>query len=235
MKMIELLSSDFRPLEGFGRRWRWTDPKCDVLPLSDLAQIRPLKEEKAYALWEYAYVYMLELSRYAFTDISEPLTSALFEWIQHVDISQEPVKKVQEHLRAFESQEDQVVLVMWEPEEAVTTPWRVFCTYWDDFCFPSSDDVGIWPLSERWGLEYHHEEQLIFGRPRLPLLDQVARERAWNPPAKPLVHRDDVLRLLRANEKIAAIMLYEHDTGVRRKVAMDAVNKLLAEIGDGDD
>jgi hypothetical protein len=49
-------------------------------------------------------------------------------------------------------------------------------------------------------------------------------------PIKPLIHREEVLRLIRANEQIAAIELYHQETGKTLKEAMDAVNKLTTEL-----
>jgi hypothetical protein len=234
-EMIELLSRDFKPLEEFTYSWRWMDPKRVLLPEAVLAQIRPLREEKAKDVYQNEIVYERELSVYAFDKTSEPITSSsLFEWIRHIDYTSEEIGSVQGYLATFEPQGDQLVIVSWELTTAVALPWHIFCSYFWDFCYCVSDDVCVWPLSEQWHLLYYHEDQLIFGRPRLPLLDQAARERAWNPPAKPLVHRDEVLRLLRANEKIAAIKLYHHETGVGYKRALDAVNKLLAEREKGE-
>lgn len=115
------------------------------------------------------------------------------------------------------------MVVMWEPTEAVVVSWQVRCRFWDDF-FSSLDEVGILPISETWLLLYHDEDQLVRGKPRSPLLDQDARESAWKPPAKPLVHRDDVLRLLRAKEKISALKLSHQETGVGDTRAINAVN-----------
>jgi len=48
---------------------------------------------------------------------------------------------------------------------------------------------------------------------------------------KPLIHRDEVLlRLLQANEKFKALRLYQRDTGAPLKEAIDAVDKLSAEL-----
>ena len=235
--MIELIDSDFRPLEEFEYLWRWTNPKYNVLPLLDLAQIHLVKEEKAQSLWNYAHAYISELFRYAFVDTSESPNSELFAWIQHINISQEPLEKVRAHLRIFQPQEDQEMIVMWKSEVAVTVPWSLVCTYWDDFCYPGFDEaVGIFPLSEAWALLYHHENQLVMGRQRLPLLNEAAREKAWSHRAKllvqPLVYSDEVLRLLGANQRVEAIKLYHRETGVKLKQAKDAIDRLLAERGD---
>jgi hypothetical protein len=231
--MIQLEQHDFRPLEGFKYLQHWTNPKWNVLPASDLAQIHPLREEKAKELWEHEYVYFNELYRYAFVDTSGSTTSSsLFEWIQHIDISHEEIDIVQQYLMAFEPQGDQAVIVIWEPQLAVAVPWRVFCTYWDDFCYPHEEAIYVLATSERWYLEHHHEDQLIFGRPRLPLLDE-AKRRSPVVQEEPLIHRDEVLRLLQANDKIAAIKLYHQETGIPLKEAMDAVNKLSAELQQG--
>ena len=37
----------------------------------------------------------------------------------------------------------QTVIVHWDNTTAVETTWEVFAHYWDDFCYPSSDDVDI--------------------------------------------------------------------------------------------
>ncbi len=228
--MIKLVDSDFKPLEDSAYLWRWTKPEYHVLPHSNIAQLRPLKAEKAQALWEYASVYLQELWRYVFADTSHSPISSLFVELQHIDISHQPPEKRQKHLATLEPHGDQVVVVMWEPTEAVAVSWHVLCSYWDDFLYPS-DDAGILPLSETWLLLYHHEDQLVIGKPCLPLLDQDARLRVQNSLVRPLAHLDEVRRLLKANEKIAAIKLYHQETGVGLKQAMDVVNTLLANIG----
>ncbi len=235
IRMIQLEQHDFRPLGGFKYLHHWTNSTWNVLPAPDLAQIRPLREEKAKEVWEHEYVYLNELYRYGFADMSEPITSSpLFEWIGHIDINSKRIDSVQQDLMTLEPQADQVVLIIWEPMLAVAVPWHIFCTYWSDFCYPSDEAVYVLPTSEAWFLEHHHEDQLLFGRPRLPLLDEASRR----PPvvqAKPLIHRDEVFRLLQANEKIAAIKLYHRETGIGLKEARDAVNKLLAELQHGTD
>jgi hypothetical protein len=54
------------------------------------------------------------------------------------------------------------VYVSWSKELAVETSWEIFTKYWDDFCYPSSDDVTVTPVSGAWQLSYHHFEQFEF-------------------------------------------------------------------------
>ncbi len=233
--MIQLKHHDFRPLEDFKYLHHWTNPRWNVLPESDLAQIHLLKEEKSSALWEYEYVYFNELYRYVYADISSPITSsALFDWIRHIDCSHEKTGDVRQDLMTLVPQNDQMVIIIWEPQLAVAVPWHIFYTHWDDFCYPHEEAIYVLPLTEEWYLEHHHEDQLIFGKPRLPLLDETSRR----PPVvqeRPLIHRDEVLRLLKANEKISAMKLYHRETGIPYKETIDAINKLLEDLQQSSD
>jgi hypothetical protein len=57
--------------------------------------------------------------------------------------------------------------VLWHPwDVAVLTADSVFQRYWDDFCYPSSDDVLIWPRSDAWAAVYRHEEVIFAGTRR---------------------------------------------------------------------
>jgi hypothetical protein len=228
--MIKLMDDSFKPLERFVYRERWISSKGNVLSFSDLSKIHPLKKECAQDLWKYAYAYFFELSRFAlFSSSKSPnLDSPIFTTIQHINIDQSSLEEVQIQLKTFQP-EDQEVIVMWDEETAVVVTWHVLCHYWDDFyCSGLDDTVVILPISEKWILLYH-EDYLMMGQVRLPLLNQEEREIVWNPPAKPLVHRDEVIRLLAANKKIDAIKLYQQDTGVGLKRAKDAIDKMLAE------
>jgi hypothetical protein len=232
--MIELSPSDFLPFDDFIYFQHQMDTKYHALPKAELDLIQPIRREKAQEIWEYAYEYLAELSQYLFADTSELLTSSsLYEWIRHIDMNNvgwSVGRDIgQQSLLTLNSQDDQVVIVLWAPEEAVAVPWHIFYTYWDDFCRIGLEDVGVLSVSEEWYLLYYHEDQMVFGRPRLPLLDKVARKSLVEQ-TKPLIHQEEVLRLLLANEKLAAIKLYHQETGVGYKKAMEAVNKLLAEL-----
>ena len=79
--------------------------------------------------------------------------------------SDDPPGAVRQRLRELPPPPDEVVLVSWDAQTAVITDWDAFVTHWDDFCYPSSDDVTVLPLAGDWDLCYRHYEVMQF-RPR---------------------------------------------------------------------
>ena len=63
---------------------------------------------------------------------------------------------------------DTPVIVSWQPDLGVRTTWHIFADYWDAFCYPSSDDVAVWPEGKQWVLAYYHYELFEFGKDRKP-------------------------------------------------------------------
>ena len=65
-------------------------------------------------------------------------------------------------LRSVQPDSQVVVYVSWNRDLAVETSWHILTEYWDDFCYPSSDDVTVVSTSGTWQLVYHHYEQFDF-------------------------------------------------------------------------
>jgi len=58
------------------------------------------------------------------------------------------------------------VVVSWQAELGVRTTWYIFADYWEAFCYPSSDDVTVWPEGKDWVLAYYHYELFEFAKSR---------------------------------------------------------------------
>ena len=56
----------------------------------------------------------------------------------------------------------EAVLISWDARTAAMTDWELFVAHWDDFCYPASDDVTVFPLGGEWVLCYHHYEVFQF-------------------------------------------------------------------------
>jgi hypothetical protein len=150
--VIELSEDDYRSLETFTLAWRWTEPRFNVLPqdaLSDvLANIRPLRSDTAKRIDKRARVFNPE----------EGFAPGTYELVGQIETSDTNTKSVGAWLREHTPDVAERIIVSWGSGVAVETIAGVFCNYWDDFCYPSSDDVTILPLSEEWMLIYWHEE-----------------------------------------------------------------------------
>lgn len=150
--MTQIAESDFRPMDDFPLKCRWTDPRWNELPAYALEAIQPFSDGKARELLQHSL---------AFSDASG-LFESHFERISSIDA---PVgsTEVRQWLLARSPVKEQMVIVSWDQHHAALVRWDVFYEYWDDFCYPASDDVTVWPPSEEWALMYLHNEEFVFG------------------------------------------------------------------------
>jgi len=133
----------------FSLAWRWTQPAHGVLPPDVMAQIAPIPDIVASP----NVTTRGELDRSSFDEVQAA----------SADISSEEGTK---WLRLLAIAPAEPVIVRWDSATAVRTTWKVFADYWADFCYPSSDDVEVFPQSGEWLLLYHHWEQFEWGRRR---------------------------------------------------------------------
>ena len=155
--MLSFSDSDFQPLETFSLTWRWTDVRWNKLPEGTLSQIKPVTETKAKELWRIAGHYVLS---------NGPRVN-LFKCSPWFDASinlPDAEGKVRNWLRNHVHESDYETIVSWDHSTAVQTTWSVFCDYWDDFCYPGSDDVTVFPPSFDWVVFYEHGERFVFGK-----------------------------------------------------------------------
>lgn len=150
--MINIEETDFRSIDSFPLKWRWTDSRWNKLPDDALNSIQPLSKSKAHGLCQYSL---------AFSNQSG-LIESLFENILRMDASDDS-SEIRQWLLDRSPELNQAIVVSWDNELAALVNWKVFCEYWDDFCYPSSDDATIFPLSGKWMLFYSHDEYFIFG------------------------------------------------------------------------
>jgi hypothetical protein len=137
--------------------WRWTDAKYAVLTDATLAQMQPVEQREAERMFQRSLRFLVRdsLSPQEFGSILR----------QSADV---PVEVGRRWLREQQTDLSARVFVSWQQDTAIRTTWEIFTAHWDDFCYPSSDDVIVWPQSERWALFYFHEQEFQFGKRRAP-------------------------------------------------------------------
>ena len=72
-------------------------------------------------------------------------------------------KEIENQLLSLISNHNEDLIISWLPDTAVRVPTKVFFKHWDDFCYPSSDDVFISPISKKWILYFMHSNHFEFG------------------------------------------------------------------------
>ena len=155
--MLELRPTDFLPLQEFGLKWRFTDPKYKVLPPDAIADLHPLSAARAAAL-----VLLLDEASRALHDGSDASATTIDAGCG----GEQDYPRVIGALHALPIAPEERVVVVWDKVNALETSWRTFCGYWDGFCYPSSDDVTICPIESGWMLDYHHGEWFAFSASR---------------------------------------------------------------------
>src|SRR5687768_10682487 len=106
--MINIEETDFRTLEEFPIKWRWTDSRWNKLPEDALKTIMPFTEAKAHELSQHS----LEYRNYA------GLSESVFENISQIDASGD-LFEVKQWLLNYCSDENQMVIVSWDQYHAV--------------------------------------------------------------------------------------------------------------------
>jgi hypothetical protein len=151
--------SNFVPMDQFSLRWRWTDPKYRALSGIELALIRPF-DAAAAGVAHASAIRVLKaisstLSGTGVTAVADDESAAMH------DASGDP-HVVRDWLRHLVSNCNDAVIISWDQSTAVLAPWNLFVERWDDFCYPSSDDVFVFPLTGDWMLCYDHADVFRF-------------------------------------------------------------------------
>ncbi|MGE0797022.1 MAG: hypothetical protein AB7G13_01950 [Lautropia sp.] len=152
MSAIRKDTSPGLPLAGFPLAWRWLEPGPHRLPPAALARLQVLPVEQARAVFGHSCALLrgdgLDDGRFA---------------LRTATGSRRDVEQVARWLRTQQRCMSATVFLSWEPELALCSRWSVFAHHWRAFCQPGSDDLVVFPPSQRWAAFYHHADRLQFG------------------------------------------------------------------------
>jgi hypothetical protein len=143
------MTNDIRKFE---LAWRWTDPKYTVFPDSTVKKLIPLDNKVASDI---------DKKIRTFYDGPKLKRKLLYSW-QRYDAE----NSCSSFLEGLEIIDETIIILSWDIDTALKTNWSVFRTYWDDFCYPVSDDLTILPEDESWLLAYFHEQVFEYGKIR---------------------------------------------------------------------
>ncbi|MBN2384654.1 hypothetical protein JXQ70_17405 [bacterium] len=139
---MRVTTEDIVALTEFSLLWRWTQETHAKFTDDELASIKPIRPGKAAAIYEQIVAIALAPSRpedriVTNDDIDTPVVS---KWLED---------------RIPRGDSD--VLLLWNRQTAALVPRRLFIDRWDDFWYPSSDDLSVIGIVGGWRVEmYHH-------------------------------------------------------------------------------
>ena len=137
--MFTINSNDKCSIDTFPLLWRWNQQSHALLSIEELSSIEPLTELKAKELQNLLVPLAEESNSKPIEKInSESLN--VNEWLSN-------------HLA-----NDETVFLSWDESTAIRLPSQLFILRNDDFCYPSSDDIFIYPRSGKWLMQFHHFE-----------------------------------------------------------------------------
>jgi hypothetical protein len=144
-------ADEFASFEAFPLKRRFLDPATGALASHFAGRMKPFTAARARALATEATARCAEAGDFTVTFRTDDSPGL-----------------VTRRLRALPVPDESSVVIWWDRATAVMTEWGVFVGYWDDFCYPASDDISIWPTDGGWTLCYRRYEVLQFGAHRLP-------------------------------------------------------------------
>ena len=141
-------------LEKFQLKWRFTDPNYNVLPADVLKRFHPLDMQSAHEI----YGRRTDILQNFNLDRAQYPNVETYNSTNDVEGARLWLKRQLANLGS------ERVTVSWTSEVAMAVPLNDFCDYWDDFCYPGSDDLLVLPKNDDWVLYFFHEELFQFGR-----------------------------------------------------------------------
>jgi hypothetical protein len=139
------------PINKFSLGWRWTDSKYSQFSEDELIQIKPLENIIARKYYEEGFS-LLEKNYFI-------PSKHKFHKIENIQATQS--KEVQNWLKDRITVDD--IILSWDKDTAITVNTNLFIKKWDDFCYPSSDDIVIMLKTKNSIILYHHSEIFWYG------------------------------------------------------------------------
>ncbi|BDD12070.1 hypothetical protein FUAX_45020 (plasmid) [Fulvitalea axinellae] len=147
---IEIKDEEVIPLSDFELNWRWDKIHNSRISIEELKEIQPLSHDTSKKLFKVASYFESEL------DLRNDYTSS--DWIRASSESDDHTKEFRKKLSKLLKNWNEDLIVCWDKKTSLKTNKEIFLKYWDDFCYPSSDDLIILSVKTNWILIYNHIE-----------------------------------------------------------------------------
>ncbi len=138
------------------------------LPEQVVPMVRVFRPEKAHEVEDHLLPLFHEIAFYAL-DERKPLPAHTEEFarLERRRGTVKTIVETRDWLARLVRESDGEVMLSYDVQTALLTPWSMFVRHYDALCYWGLDDLLVCPLSERWVLLYYHEDVFVFGQRRM--------------------------------------------------------------------
>lgn len=145
---IEIDENEVISLDSFELNWRWDDVHNPNISKSEKAQIKPISEFESKRLNKVIDYFEIE------DNLNKDYNQT--DWISANCENEEKINSFRKKLCRNLKPWNENVIISWNRRTTLKTTKEIFVKYWDDFCYPSSDNVTIISEATNWIMIYNH-------------------------------------------------------------------------------
>ena len=147
---IELDANEIIAFEDFKLNWRWDDDHNPDISLEDKRQIIPLSIVESKRINKVIDYFESESNLYK--------TFESTDWIRASSETKNSIDKFSNDFQKLTQDYNENLFISWNRSTCIYTTKGIFIKYWDDFCYPISDDITIISELTNWVYFYNHIE-----------------------------------------------------------------------------
>jgi hypothetical protein len=147
---IELNTEEIIPFDDFELSWRWDNIHNPDISLEEKGLIKPLSVQESKRINKVIDYFELESNLH---NTFEPT-----DWIRASSETKDSIDKFSNDFQLLTHDYDESLFIAWNRSTCVYTKKEIFIKFWDDFCYPSSDDITIISELTNWVYFYNHIE-----------------------------------------------------------------------------
>jgi len=147
---IKLDNNEIIAFEKFSLNWRWDKIHNPEISLKELKQLHPLSEIESKRINKVIGFFEIESNLH---EAFEPT-----DWFRASSETKDSIIEFSKVFLKLTQSNDENLFISWNRSTCVYTTKEIFIKYWEDFCYPSSDDVTIISELTNWVFFYNHIE-----------------------------------------------------------------------------
>ena len=147
---IELDLNEIITLDDFELGWRWKSLHNHNILEEEKQQLKPLSIRESKKINKIIDLFESE------SNLGQRFQPN--DWIRANSDTQKSIDEFANYFQGITENYNENLFISWNRSTCLYTTKAIFIKYWDDFCYPSSDDVTIISELTNWVYFYNHIE-----------------------------------------------------------------------------